>query len=155
MTHPFRPIASKEEAITIAIPENKNKNIPPCRIHLYSTDSEDNSNPKIITLGSVRILNRHRTGCNDYVMEDIGASITYNQDKQIVKIDLYEGTIDERATELERFLELAKDNEACLAYRLLAWYWSSITFGYIFIHGIEDGSISPDVLGISDSSESD
>jgi len=155
MSHPFRPIASKEEAITIYIAENESKDISPCRIYLYSSDSEDNTNPKVITMGSVRLLDRHRRGCNDYVMEDIGASITYNEDKQIVKIDLYEGSIDERATELERFLQLAKDNNACMAYRLLAWYWSSITFGYIFIHGIEDGSISTDVLGISDSEESD
>lgn len=155
MTHPFRPTASPEEAITVHIAENEAKGIPATRIYLYSSDSEDTTNPKVITMGSVRILNRHRRGCNDYAMEDIGASITYNEDKQIVKIDLYEGTIDERATELERFLELSKDKQACMAYRLLAWYWSSITFGYIFIHGIEDGSISADVLGISDSEESD
>lgn len=148
MTNEFQPISAEQETVAIYIEEDERTDTPACRIALRSEN--DKTGLKFISNGTVKILNRHRKGMKEFKMEDIAASIHYNEDKQITMIELHE-FIDDPAhqhRELENFITLTKDKKAAKAYRMLAWYWTSITFGYIFTNGLEVGTIDPTSIGL-------
>lgn len=112
---------------------DKALSVPRCRIDLLVSDiAIDGEIRQLVERAYVELLDREQGNTKEYPMTGTGASVFYNKQNKITSLLIRERvaqTQEERdgqiAEELEKFLELAKDEEALEAYRLVCYFWAT------------------------------
>jgi hypothetical protein len=139
------PMVTNNQSIVITTEEDKETKMPPMTIRFkIKTDKEI----KFMDECHVTINNRSQEDIKEYPMDDVGVKVYYNKTKKIASLYFMsqERTEDSKPSpELIDLLNALKDAEAIQAYRMAAWYWVLLDYGFGIFNG-EYALVKPEEL---------
>lgn len=138
-------MVTDNQSIVITTEEDKETKTPPMTIKFkIKTDKE----VKFMDECHVTINNRSQEDIKEYPMDDVGVKVYYNKTKKIASLYFIsqERTEDSKPSpELIDLLNTLKDAEAIQAYRMAAWYWVLLDYGFGIFNG-EYALVKPEEL---------
>ena len=139
------PMVTDSQSLTITTEENKDTKIPPLTIKFKIKTDKD---VKFMDECHVTIDNRSQEDIKEYPMDDVGVKVYYNKTKKIASLYFMSQERSEESKpspELIELLNTLKDAEAIQAYRMAAWYWALLDYGFGVFNG-EYALVKPEEL---------
>ena len=139
------PMVTDSQSIVVTTEENKETSTPPMTIKFKIKTDKD---IKFMDECHVTIDNRSQEDIKEYPMDDVGVKVYYNKTKKIASLYFLsqERKEDSKPSpELIELLNTLKDAEAIQAYRMAAWYWVLLDYGFGVFNG-EYALVRPEEL---------
>lgn len=139
------PMVTDTQSIVITTEENKETKTPPMTIRFKIKTDKD---IKYMDECRVTIDNRSQDDIKEYPMDDVGVKVYYNKTKKIASLYFLSQERNEESKpspELIDLLNTLKDAEAIQAYRMAAWYWVMLDYGFGVFNG-EYALVKPEEL---------
>lgn len=129
------PMVTESHSITISTEADPDLLIPPMTI---TFEVKSDTGYRYMDSCYVVLRNRSQEGLKEYPMDDVGVRVYYNSDKKVASILFVSQERKEDSSpsaELVELLSTLKDEEAIQAYRMSAWYWVTLDYGYGIMAG--------------------